>query len=59
MEMTTQNTIIADLVSELEELKAEREIIVAALHKVAFSSASYNECWEIAQDAIIKSRCFS
>ena len=57
--MTTPNTIIADLVSELEELKAEREIIVAALHKVAFSSASYNECWEIAQDAIIKSRCFS
>ncbi len=56
--MTTPNTI-TDLVAELEELKAEREIIVAALHKVAFSSASYNECWEIAQDAIIKSRCFS
>ena len=57
--MTTQNTIIADLVSELEELKAEREIIVAALHRIAFSCASYNECWETAQDAIIKSRCFS
>lgn len=56
--MTTPNTVIADLVSELEELKAEREIIVAALHKIAFENASYNDCWKTAQDAIIKSRSF-
>ena len=58
MEMTTPNTI-TDLVAELDELRAEREIIVAALHKIAFSCASYNECWETAQAAIIKSRSFT
>lgn len=43
--MTSPNTIIADLVDD-------RNRMSAALRRIAFEAAGYNECWEIAKDAL-------
>lgn len=33
-----------------------RDELLAALHKIAFECASYNECWETAQAALAKAQ---
>ncbi len=43
--MTPPNTIIADLVDD-------RNRMSAALHRIVFEAASYNECREIAKCAL-------